>query len=131
MSNPKYRLAFLVCYDLNVRLNDLVQMRSNEFDIRNRNVFIKRNQDSKRVALELNNRIIDEAKKYFEVKRPKVWLFEAKPGKANSVNSFHQVFKKAMNDAGIHKSIGVHEVKLEYADVLKNAGANIEHFQLK
>lgn len=131
MSNPKYRLAFLVCYDLNVRLNDLVQMRSNEFDIRNRNVFIKRNQDSKRIALDLNDRIIDEAKRYFELKRPKVWLFEAKPGKANSVNSFHQVFKKAMNDAGIHKSIGVHEVKLEYADVLRNAGATIEYFQWK
>ncbi|NNC45884.1 MAG: tyrosine-type recombinase/integrase, partial [Winogradskyella sp.] len=61
--------------------------------------------------------------------KPKDFLLEGQYGGAYAKSSLQQVFKKAMNKAGIKKEIGIHGLRHSYATHLLESGADMRFIQ--
>lgn len=69
-------------------------------------------------------------RKYYLDYKPKKYLFEGQYGGQYSVRSVQQVFKNAMQQAKIHKKVGVHSLRHSYATHLIEQGTDIRFVQI-
>jgi integrase len=63
----------------------------------------------------LPDSILTELRQYYKENRPKKYLFEGQNQEQYSIRSAQNVFRNAMQKAGIHKKIGIHGLRHSYA----------------
>ncbi len=68
-------------------------------------------------------------RQYYKENRPKKYLFEGQNQEQYSIRSAQNVFRNAMQKAGIHKKIGIHGLRHSYATHLLEFGTDISLIQ--
>lgn len=127
--NPKHLLMLQLCYGMGLRVSEIVQLKMEHFNLEDKRVLIEGSKGKKDRYTNLPEFVLNLMKIYVGKYHPKLYLFEGISGEKYSVRSIQMVFKRAMNEAGIKKSIGIHGLRHSYATHLLEQGADIRYIQ--
>jgi len=127
--NLKHKVMLRLCYGMGLRVSEVVNVKIEHIDSIRMSVLIAMGKGKKDRYVPLPDSILEELREYYKVYKPKIWLFEGQHGSQYSIRSVQSVFKKAMENAGVHKTIGIHGLRHSYATHLLEGGADIRFIQ--
>ena len=73
--------------------------------------------------------MIHALKKYYDIYKPKRWVFEGPYGKQYSATSIAMILKRAAQKAGIDKNITAHVLRHSFATHLMDKGTDTRYIQ--
>jgi site-specific recombinase XerD len=114
---------------MGLRVSEIVNLRIQDIDSGSMRVFISRAKGKKDRYVNLPESILCDLRTYYREHRPKEYLFEGKNEEQYAIRTVQQVFKTAMNRAGIIKSVGIHSLRHSYATHLLQCGTDITLIQ--
>lgn len=129
IENPKHLLMLKLCYGMGLRVSEIVNLKISDIDSSRMQVLIQRGKGKKDRYVNLPETLLDPLREYYIMYRPTDYLFEGQYGGQYATRSVQQVFRKAMNKAGIHKRVGVHGLRHSYATHLLELGTDISLIQ--
>lgn len=129
VQNPKHLLMLKLSYGMGLRVSEIVNLKIEHIDSSRMSVLIAGAKGKKDRYVPLPESVLELLRNYYKVHKPKVWLFEGQYGGQYSTRSVQQVFKTAMQKAGIKKTIGIHGLRHSYATHLLECGADIRFIQ--
>lgn len=128
---PKRKALLMTVYSAGLRVREVVNLKVT--DINRDRMTIRVNQgkgDKDRYTL-LSERLLQELRTYWKIKRPPVWLF---PGRdlhkpmTTRVAQYH--YENAAEKAGIKKEGGIHTLRHCFATHLLESGVDIRTIQI-
>ena len=128
-TNLKHQVALKLSYGMGLRVSEVVGLKINDIDSKRMVVHVKGAKGKKDRYVPLPKSILPSLREYYISYRPQVYLFEGQYGGTYAKSSLQQVFKKAMQKAGIRKEIGIHGLRHSYATHLLEAGADMRFIQ--
>ena len=129
VENPKHLLMLKLCYGMGLRVSEIVNLKVPDIDSSRMLVHIEGAKGKKDRYVTLPSSILDELRSYYRVYRPKSYLFEGQLGGQYAIRSVQAVFKKAMQQAKINKSVGIHGLRHSYATHLLECGTDMVFIQ--
>lgn len=127
--NLKHKLALKICYGLGLRVSEVVNIKLHHIDSTRMMVHIVGAKGKKDRYVPLPKSILKELRTYYQIYKPKEYLFEGAYGGSYSKSSVQQIFRKAMLKVGINKKIGIHGLRHSYATHLLESGADMRFIQ--
>ena len=127
--NSKHLFMLQLCYGMGLRVSEVVGLKMNQIDIDRMQVLIKAGKGKKDRYVNLPESVLPLFHNYCREYNPKDWLFQGQYGGQYSKGSVQKVFKRAMKNAGIKKTIGIHGLRHSYATHLLEAGADLRFIQ--
>ena len=128
-TNLKHNTILKLCYGMGLRVSEIINIKITDVDSKNMQVFIEKSKGKKDRYVNLPQSILEQLRMYFKEYRPKKYLFEGQNGGQYSMRSAQQVFKNALQKAGINKNIGIHSLRHSYATHLLEQGTDIRFIQ--
>jgi len=128
-TNLKHNTILKLCYGMGLRLSEIANLKIVDIDSQNMQVFIEKSKGKKDRYVNLPHTILEQLRTYYKAYRPKKYLFEGRAGEQYSVRSIQQVFKSALQKAGINKPVGIHSLRHSYATHLLEQGTDIRFIQ--
>jgi len=128
-TNLKHNTILKICYGMGLRLSEVANLKIFDIDSRNMQVFIEKSKGKKDRYVNLPHTILEQLRSYYKAYRPKKYLFEGRTEEQYSVRSIQQVFKNALQKAGIKKPVGIHSLRHSYATHLLEQGTDIRFIQ--
>jgi integrase/recombinase XerD len=127
--NIKHNTMLKLCYGMGLRVSEIINLKLEDIDSQSMRVFIARAKGKKDRYANLPESILQQLRDYYLEYKPKIYLFEGQYGGQYSSRSAQQVFKNAMQNAGIHKSVGIHSLRHSFATHLLENGTDIRFIQ--
>ena len=127
--NLKHNTMLKLCYGMGLRLSEIINLKITDIDSNNMQVFIEKSKGKKDRYVNLPQSILEQLRAYYKEYRPKIYLFEGQYGGQYSARSVQQVFKNALQKAGINKKVGIHSLRHSYATHLLEQGTDIRFIQ--
>jgi len=128
-TNLKHNTILKLCYGMGLRLSEIINLKITDIDSKNMQVFIERGKGKKDRYVNLPLSILEQLRTYYKMYHPKIYLFEGQDGGQYSMRSIQQVFKNALQKAGINKKVGIHSLRHSYATHLLEQGTDIRFIQ--
>jgi site-specific recombinase XerD len=128
-NNLKHKIALQLTYGMGLRVSEVVNLKLNDIDSKRMVVHLKGAKGKKDRYVPLPKSILPGLREYYITYKPKTFLLEGQYGGAYARSSLQQVFKNAMNKAGINKEIGIHGLRHSYATHLLESGADMRFIQ--
>lgn len=127
--NIKHLLALQLSYGMGLRVSEVVNLKWEHINSRERMVLIANSKGKKDRYVPLPESILPLLKNYYQKYHPKEYVLEGQYGGKYSKASVQHIFKSAMQKAGINKQIGVHGLRHSYATHLLQSGVDIRFIQ--
>ena len=127
--NSKHKLILKLSYGMGLRVSEIVNLKIEDIDSVSKKVRIEKAKGKKDRYVNLPDSILTELRQYYKENRPKKYLFEGQYQEQYSIRSAQNVFRNAMQKAGIHKKIGIHGLRHSYATHLLEFGTDISLIQ--
>ncbi|MFZ4799183.1 MAG: tyrosine-type recombinase/integrase [Bacteroidia bacterium] len=127
--NLKHNTMLKLCYGMGLRVSEITNLKIKDIDSKRMQVFIERAKGKKDRYANLPESLLPQLRDYFKQYKPKEYLFEGQKGGAYSIRSVQQVFKQAMINANINKTLGIHSLRHSFATHLLENGTDIRFIQ--
>lgn len=127
--NLKHKLMLKLCYGMGLRVSEITALKIEHIDSKRMQVLIKAAKGKKDRYVNLPNSILADLRTYYKEYKPEEFLFEGQYGGRYSIRSVQNVFKNAMKNAKIRKSVGIHGLRHSYATHLLESGTDISFIQ--
>ncbi len=128
--NIKHRMMLSLIYSCGLRRSELLNLKPNDIDSKRNLIMIKQSKGRKDRIVQLSEKILAMLRLYYQLERPKVWLFEGQqPGEQYSEKSLESVLKQALAKAKIKKPVSLHWLRHSYATHLLEAGTDLRFIQ--
>lgn len=128
--NIKHRMMLSLIYSCGLRRSELLNLKPNDIDSKRNLIMIKQSKGRKDRIVQLSEKILAMLRLYYQLERPKVWLFEGQqPGVQYSEKSLESVLKQALAKAKIKKPVSLHWLRHSYATHLLEAGTDLRFIQ--
>jgi len=127
--NIKHKSMISLIYSAGLRRGELLNLKMEDIDSKRMMILIKNGKGAKDRMVPLSPLILDMLRKYYEMYKPVMYLFEGQFGGKYSERAIELVIKKAVLDAGIQKNINLHMLRHSYATHLLEAGTNLRYIQ--
>jgi integrase/recombinase XerD len=127
--NIKHNTLLKLCYGMGLRVSEIVNLKIIDIDSKTMRVFIARAKGKKDRYVNLPESILEQLRAYYVDYKPKVYLFEGQYGGQYSVRSAQQVFKNALLQAKINKTLGIHSLRHSFATHLLENGTDVRFIQ--
>jgi integrase/recombinase XerD len=112
----KYKAAFSLMYSSGLRIGECVNLRPADIDSKRMLVRIRQAKGNKDRFAVLGTAAVSLLRQYYIAYRPRTWLFEGTPReKPLHVRSLQKVFRQAVLDADIRKSVRPHTLRHSFA----------------
>ena len=128
-TNLKHNTMLKLCYGMGLRVSEIINLKITDIDSNNMQVFIERGKGKKDRYVNLPQSVLEQLRIYYKEYQPKKYLFEGQHGGQYSIRSAQQVFKNALQKAGINKLVGIHSLRHSYATHLLEQGTDIRFIQ--
>jgi len=128
--NEKHRVIISLIYSSGLRISELLNLVPGDIDSDRMVIKVRHGKGAKDRIIPLSNKIIKSLRSYFRRFRPKVYLFEGKPGKRYSPTSCRKILEIAKRRASIQKGGSIHTLRHSYATHLLESGTDIRYIQV-
>src|SRR5690606_33134327 len=127
--NLKHRTLLMLIYSCGLRIGEALELKPDDIQSKEGLIYIRGGKGQKDRRVPLSDRILQELRQYYQRYQPSEYLFEGQKGGKYSNSSAAQVLKRAVQKAGISKSVTLHTLRHSYATHLINNGVNIQYLQ--
>lgn len=117
-------------YSGGLRCGELLALKPENIDSKRNIVLIKNAKGRKDRIVPLSLKILDMLRGYYQLYKPKTFLFEGQiQGQAYDARSLQQVLKQAVSKSGIKKPVTLHWLRHSYATHLLESGTDLRYIQ--
>ena len=128
--NLKHRTIVMTLYSGGLRLGEALRLKVGDIDSERMLIHVRQGKGHKDRYTILGKRTVEMLRIYWEVYRPKEWLFPSTSlNQPLSPSSVQKVFRKALQEAGITKKASVHTLRHSFATHLLEAGTDLFYIQ--
>jgi site-specific recombinase XerD len=129
--NLKHRVLLETAYSAGLRASELVRLKLTDIDSGRMMIRVGQGKGNKDRYTLLSPRVLRHLRDYWRKYRPSLWLFQGqKPDRPLDRVSASKVFIAAKEEAGIHKTGGIHSLRHAFATHLLEAGVDARTIQL-
>ena len=129
VKNIKHLAIITLIYSSGLRLGELINLKIKDIDSNRMQVFIRQAKGRKDRYTLLSKKALSILRQYFEVYRPKEWLFEGATGRQYSESSVQTIVKEAFRKAGIRKKVSTHTLRHCFGTHLLENGTDLRYIQ--
>lgn len=127
--NTKHKMLLWIIYSCGLRRSEVTNILLTDIDRVRNIIHIREGKGGIDRIVPVPDRVWTKYDEYIESYRPVKYLFEGQAGGRYSVESVHNVFKQALQKAGIRKDVGVHSLRHSFATHLHENGLDIRFIQ--
>lgn len=129
-ANIKHRMMLCLIYSCGLRCSELLELRPLDIDSKRNIVHIRQAKGKKDRITPLSPKILELLRNYYQLYKPKTYLFEGQqPGTNYSAKSLQSVLKLALQKAHIKKPVTLHWLRHSYATHLLESGTDLRYIQ--
>jgi integrase/recombinase XerD len=128
-TNLKHNTILKTCYGMGLRVSEIINIRIEDIDSKNMQVFIARGKGKKDRYVNLPESLLAQLRQYYLEYKPKHYLFEGQPGERFSIRSVQAIFRDAKEKAQILKRGGIHALRHSFATHLLENGTDLRFIQ--
>ena len=128
---PKQKALLMTVYSAGLRVSEVVNLKVTDIQSDRMSLRVNHGKGGKGRYTLLSERLLQELRAYWKIKRPPVWLF---PGrnlhKPMTTRIAQHYYEKAAEKAGINKTGGIHTLRHCFATHLLESGVDIRTIQI-
>ena len=129
IDNLKHRMVISLIYSAGLRISEAINMKLEDIDSKMGYIMVRGGKGKKDRRTLLSTSILGQLRLYYQVYRPKKWVFEGQDGRQYSDESIQSVFRRAVARAGIRKRVTVHTLRHSFATHLLEHGVSLRYIQ--
>lgn len=129
IKNLKHRMLLTLLYSSGLRIGEALQLQPTHIDSSRMLIFIQGGKGKKDRYVLLSARFLSDLKIYYQLYRPKEYLFEGRGGGPYTASSARQVLYKAVLFAKIQKRVKLHTLRHSFATHLLESGTDLRYIQ--
>ncbi len=122
----KHKIVLTLIYSAGLRGHEVINLKISDIDFERKTIHIRQSKYKKDRIVPLSDVIAIGLRKYIDVEKPHVWLFNGKePDGRFSVSGLNWVMRESLKKTDITKSVSLHSLRHSYATHLLEQGVNI------
>lgn len=122
----KHRIVLTLIYSAGLRGQEVINLKISDIDFERKTIHIRQSKYKKDRIVPLSDVMAIGLKKYLEVEKPYIWLFNGKePDGRYSVKGLSWVMRESLKKTDIAKKVNLHSLRHSYATHLLEQGVNI------
>jgi site-specific recombinase XerD len=130
VSNVKHRVLLMTTYGGGLRVGEVTRLKVTDIHSDRMMIRVEQGKGRKDRYTLLSKRLLEELRRYWTIKRPKIWLFPGQSDRPMSREMAWQIYVKAVKKAGIKRKGGIHTLRHCFATHLLEAGEDLRTIQL-
>ncbi|WP_241499115.1 tyrosine-type recombinase/integrase [Rufibacter ruber] len=127
--NLKHRCLLQLLYAGGLRIGEVINLRITDVQSARNLLLIRGGKGKKDRTTLLSQRLLENLRAYYKEYRPKEWLFEGQFGGQYTVESIRNVFRAAVEKAGIKTKATPHTLRHSFATHLLEQGTDLRYIQ--
>lgn len=127
--NIKHKCIIMLLYSSGLRLSELLKLRLYDIDSNDMIIHVSNSKGNKDRKIMLSKITLENLRNYYQIFKPKEFLFESPKGEQYSSKSVQVIVKKAANSVGIYKQVTPHILRHSFATHLIESGTDIRFVQ--
>jgi len=127
--NIKHKAMLSVTYACGMRRGEVLNLKLKDLDKTRNLIRIEQAKGKKDRYVPYSSILRELLKKYYEIFKPKEYLFEGQYGGMYSGRSFELILKQSLAKTGIKKKVTLHTLRHSYATHLLESGTDIRYIQ--
>ncbi|MCE5175698.1 MAG: tyrosine-type recombinase/integrase [Bacteroidales bacterium] len=128
-SNLKHRVILMTIYSAGLRISEAINLKIQDIDSQRMQIRIEQSKGKKDRYTLLSVKTLDTLRQYFQVYKPKTWLFEGQKGAQYSDRSIQSILKMSVAKTDIKKRVTVHTLRHSFATHLLENGTDLRYIQ--
>jgi integrase/recombinase XerD len=128
-TNLKHKAILMTIYSAGLRISEAINLKINAIDSQRMQIRVEQAKGKKDRYTILSVKTLEVLRQYFQVYKPKVWLFEGQTGGQYSDRSIQAIFKDAVAKTKIIKRVTVHTLRHSFATHLLENGTDLRYIQ--
>ena len=134
ISNVKHKMIIKLIYGCGLRVGELIKLKLSDVDGNRLRLHIRCSKGYKDRYVPLNQELISDLRSYYQIFKPRVYLFEGAKSKQKNIvpyssTSVRAIFKRAVKKARINKHVVLHSLRHSYATHLMEHGIDLRYIQ--
>lgn len=127
----KHRVLLMTTYAAGLRVSEVCALKVTDIDSQRMTIRIEQGKGQKDRYSLLSPRLLKELRHYWQMDRPRTWLFPAakSPDRALNTHTAQKIYYAARDQAGIAKRFGIHGLRHAFATHLLEAGTDSHTIQ--
>jgi site-specific recombinase XerD len=128
--NIKHRALLMTAYAGGLRASELVHLKITDIHSDRMMIRIEQGKGMKDRYTLLSQRLLEELRAYWKIKRPGIWLFQGNTERPMTREMAHHVYVEAKKRAGLQHRGGIHTLRHCFATHLLEAGTDLRTIQI-
>lgn len=127
--NLKHKAILMTIYSAGLRISEVINLKIKDIDSQRMQIRVDQGKGKKDRYTLLGKKTLEVLRKYFQLYKPRVYIFEGMDGQQYSKSSITQILKASVLKAGIKKRVSVHTLRHSFATHLLEGGVNLRYIQ--
>jgi site-specific recombinase XerD len=127
--NLKHKAILTTIYSAGLRISEAINLKIKDIDSQRMQIRVEQGKGKKDRYTLLGKKTLEVLRKYFQLYKPRIYIFEGMDGQQYSKSSITQILKASVLKAGIKKRVSVHTLRHSFATHLLEGGVSLRYIQ--
>lgn len=128
-TNLKHKAILMTIYSAGLRVSEALNLKIEDIDSQRMQIRVEQSKGKKDRYTLLSTKTLDTLRHYFQIYKPKLWLFEGQKGEQYSERSIQAILKNSVSKTNIKKRVTVHTLRHSFATHLLENGTDLRYIQ--
>jgi site-specific recombinase XerD len=128
-TNLKHKAILMTIYSAGLRIGEAIRLKISDIDAQRMQIRVVQSKGKKDRYTLLSVKTLALLRQYVQAYKPKLYLFEGKPGEPYSDRSIQTILKVSVAKTNIEKHVTVHTLRHSFATHLLENGTDLRYIQ--